>query len=85
MANPKFCVRALVAAAFLATSLVAAAPAHADEAKCGKGQTLDHTETKVCPATPQRPAVTLERACCKNKNGKVHCQSFKKCPKKSPS
>lgn len=66
----------------LAAGLALSAPAHA---ACPRGTTVDHTEHKVCPANKQRPAITLDRECCKNKQGKIHCQAFKQCPKKSPS
>lgn len=54
-------------------------------ATCGRGQTLVRVDTKVCPALPRRPALTIKRACCENRSGKVHCRPFAHCPSRSPS
>jgi hypothetical protein len=52
---------------------------------CPPGKTLVDEDTKVCPANPRRHAIVLKRACCENRNGRVRCKPFDKCPKRSPS
>jgi hypothetical protein len=56
---------------------------------CPDGQSTT-IESKSCPATNMRPAVTVQRACCtklteKNPAGKTRCKSFPHCPRNSPS
>ena len=52
---------------------------------CNGRQEFDHTEQKICPATPHRPPTIVTRTCCKNPAGKVHCPGFRQCPNHSPS
>jgi len=67
--------------------VLAPAPALAKhEAHCPPGQTLLDIEHKDCPITPNRPPLTLARACCLHKDGKTkRCDHFPHCPKRSPS
>ena len=53
--------------------------------RCGPRKTLVDLQQKICPATPRRPAVVVNRACCANAKGKVHCKAFPHCPRRSPS
>ena len=79
---------AMLGASLLAIALGMPAPASAacaDNVKCGKNQTVARVETKECKANKKRPAITIRRACCQDKKGKIKCKPFKKCPKKSPS
>jgi hypothetical protein len=63
-----------------------AAPAAAkQEARCNPGQETLRIEQKTCPATALRPPIVLERACCLHRNGKMRCEHFPHCPKRSPS
>jgi len=77
--------RTILVLAGLAVALTASGAGAGAAPTCGRGQTVARIETKTCPATPRRPAVKVERACCQNKNGSVHCRSFPQCPKRSPS
>jgi len=66
--------------------LFAAVPAAADPPlKCGTGQTLVNIEQRECPARPPLPAVVVQRVCCKNPAGHVHCHPLPHCPTVSPS
>ncbi len=65
---------------------LAAGTASAADPTCGRGETqVGPLETKTCPPTPRRGAVVVKRACCKNNAGRVHCQSFHQCPRRSTS
>ena len=65
--------------------LLAAMPAAADRETCGAAQTLVSVEEKECPARPPQPAFIVRRACCKNPEGRVHCNHMPHCPAISPS
>jgi len=54
-------------------------------ASCPRNRTLARTDTKACPATKRRPAITMRRACCYNPNGRLVCKPFGPCPPRSPS
>jgi len=56
-----------------------------DSLTCPGNQSLVRIETRVCPARPNRPADVVQRACCVNPAGKVHCGNFPNCPATSPS
>jgi hypothetical protein len=56
-----------------------------DALRCEGRQEFVRIEEKVCPPTPQRPAIIVKRACCRNPAGKVHCRGFRSCPNRSPS
>jgi hypothetical protein len=86
----RFVAKAAATAGVLVLLTTLAMPATAGAAcpqyvKCGEGQTLARVETKECKATRLRPAVTISRACCQDRKGRVRCKAFKKCPRKSPS
>ncbi len=69
-----------------AALVVLAAPASATPPlKCGASQTLVRIEDKECPPNPRRPAFIVQRACCMNKDGHVHCDHMPHCPRVSPS
>jgi hypothetical protein len=83
---------ALAAVLSTGLGLATAAPAQDMESpktSCPDGQ-MTTLESKNCPATNMRPAVTVQRACCtklteKNPGGKTRCKSFPQCPRNSPS
>ena len=52
---------------------------------CPANKSVLRIDSKVCPATKHRPALTVRRACCVNPNGKVMCKPFAPCPPRSPS
>ena len=51
---------------------------------CPHKQVLVRTEEKVCPEEPGRPAVVLQRVCCRHGNT-TDCQPFRPCPPRSHS
>lgn len=57
----------------------------AKAARCGTHQTVVRIDTKICPATGRRGAVSVRRACCENPAGKRFCKPFVSCPRISPS
>ena len=70
----------------LATSALAQ---DSPKTSCPGGQMVT-LESKNCPATNMRPAVTVQHARCtklteKNPGGKTRCKSFPQCPRNSPS
>ena len=87
-------VRYAALATVIWAGLALAANALAEEesspkTSCPGGQ-MTTLESKNCPATNLRPAVTVQRACCtklteKNPGGKTRCKSFPQCPRNSPS
>ncbi len=75
-------------AALLVSGLVAAAPALAvpeDKLECPGKQELVRIDAKVCPPNPNRPAITMQRRCCRTPGDKVICHPFRPCPPRSPS
>jgi len=54
-------------------------------ASCPHNKSVLRIDTRVCPATKHRPAITMRRACCVNPNGHVMCKAFGGCPPRSPS
>ena len=54
-------------------------------ASCARNQTLGRVDTRTCPATKRRPAITMRRACCYKPNGRLACKPFGPCPPRSPS
>ena len=80
-------VRSLTLAGIVLLGMTAASPALANQEKvtCEGRQQFVRLEEKVCPATPKRPVTIVQRVCCMNPAGKVHCNGFKQCPNHSPS
>ena len=74
----------VVAAVVMSAGLATPASAK-QEARCNPGQETLRIETKTCQATANRPAIVLERACCLHRNGKMRCEHFPHCPKRSRS
>ena len=87
-------MRRVALAAVMAVTLGFAAHARAQDdsgdstkTTCADGQAT-MVESKTCPATANRPAVVVQRACCtktSEKGTKTRCKSFPKCPRNSPS
>ena len=90
MQSPANLLKQLVltsAAATLMIGIATAGTALAEDAveRCPDHETLVSLDPKTCPANNKRPAVVVKRACCKKKNGTIHCKHFPHCPNKSPS
>jgi hypothetical protein len=80
------------AAAMLLIGMGNVTTALADTAseRCPGGATPASVESKTCPPTSKRPALTVKRACCTLKGDRksgtsVHCNHFPHCPNNSPS
>jgi len=54
-------------------------------ASCPHNKSVLRIDSRVCPATRHRPAITMRRACCVALNGHVGCKAFGGCPPRSPS
>jgi len=52
---------------------------------CQPPKSQVRTQSRTCPATKFRPPMTVWRACCENRGGKVQCHPFPYCPARSPS
>jgi hypothetical protein len=52
---------------------------------CGSRETLVRVDEAICPPNPRRPLIVRKRICCKNHQGRVHCDHFEHCPHESPS
>jgi hypothetical protein len=74
----------VVAAVVVSAGLATPAPAK-QEARCTPRQETVRIEQKTCQATANRPAIVIERACCKSRKGKTRCEHFPHCPKRSRS
>jgi hypothetical protein len=85
-------IRRVALMAVMAATLGCAARVLADDGDsrkitCADGQAT-MVESKDCPATANRPAVVVQRACCtktSQKGTKTRCKSFPHCPRNSPS
>ncbi len=75
----------VVVAAAIVLGVDAWPAAAAAKLTCPGRQVVDRIDAKVCPANKMRPAITVQRVCCRKPNGKVRCKAFKKCPRRSPS
>jgi len=58
---------------------------HTQSLNCPGREMLVRVDQATCPATPNRPLIVRQRACCKNPAGRVHCDHFEHCPSHSPS
>ena len=86
MAVQRKMVRVLASTMLLASlSTPAWGAFKAERTDCPGQPEVFRIDEKVCPATPERPAILLKRACCINPAGKVNCRQFSQCPKRSPS
>ena len=52
---------------------------------CPGREMLVSLDEKVCQENPHRPVIVIQRKCCKNPAGQVHCDHFPHCPNNSPS
>ena len=75
----------LAAAIFVAALTPQSAWAVPASEKCPGRFTIDHFDTKTCPANAHRGQITVKRACCKNPEGKIRCRHMPHCPRRSPS
>lgn len=77
--------RAGIILALLAATLAAPGAALAENLTCTPRETLVRIDEKTCEPNGKRPLIVVKRACCANPQGRVHCDSFKHCPRESPS
>jgi hypothetical protein len=77
--------RLLVTAVLLAMLAPRVASASSASLKCPGRYSVDHFDSKICPANAKRPAITVKRACCRNPEGKIRCRHMPHCPRRSPS